>query len=154
MRYFLSRFRMVARSRTVQIPPEKSWRSLRKEPPMYALILVYRQIQDDRRRDLLAHFERARLVDDARRSSNAATREKRFTTQAARGKRLIVVAAAALVGLGAATPALADAGGVSHQGSCGLGKSFAQAAIADPMSPGATEYALVPPGEFGCTGSN
>jgi hypothetical protein len=125
-----------------------------KGVPMYPPIPVYEQIHEDRRRDVLAHVERVRLVEDARRSSDAAMREKRFTTRAARGKRLIVVAAAALVGLGASSPALADAGGVSHQGSCGLGKSFAQAAIADPTSPGATEYALVPPGEFGCTGSN
>jgi hypothetical protein len=49
-----------------------------------------------------------------------------------------------------AAPALADKGGIQHKGSCGVGRA-AHEAIEDQTSPGATEYALFPPSEAGCT---
>jgi len=50
-----------------------------------------------------------------------------------------------------AAPALADKGGIQHEGSCGVGRA-AHEAIEDQTSPGATEYALFPPSKAGCTG--
>jgi hypothetical protein len=49
-----------------------------------------------------------------------------------------------------AAPAFADKGGFQHEGSCGVGRA-AHEAIADPTSPGATEYARIHPSEVGCT---
>jgi hypothetical protein len=40
---------------------------------MYSRIPAYMQMQEERRRDLLVHIERVRLIDDARRSSDVAT---------------------------------------------------------------------------------
>jgi hypothetical protein len=56
-----------------------------------------------------------------------------------------------MVMLGAA-PALANKGGVPHEGNCGIGATTAHGDIADQTSPGATESARVPPSEAGCTG--
>ena len=46
--------------------------------------------------------------------------------------------------------------GAPAEGSCGLGEESAHRAIENEKkkteSPGATESALIPPGEFGCTG--
>lgn len=64
----------------------------------------------------------------------------------------VVVIAVALVLL-AAIPASADQGGNPRSGSCGLGKSTAHEAIADPTGSGASEAATFPPSEAGCTGN-
>ncbi len=50
----------------------------------------------------------------------------------------------------AAAPALADKGGIQHEGSCGVGRA-AHEAMEDQTSPGATEYARIPLSEVGCT---
>jgi hypothetical protein len=68
-----------------------------------------------------------------------------------------LLAVLACVGTGSvAGPALADAGGVPHGGSssCGVGKTEAQAFIADPSQPGASEINQYPPTTFGCTGQS
>ena len=52
----------------------------------------------------------------------------------------------------AAAPALADQGGSQHEGSCGVGKDAAHESISEDTRPGASECALFPPKEFGCTG--
>ena len=49
-----------------------------------------------------------------------------------------------------AGPALADKGGVSHEGSCGFGREGAQTGVEDQTSPGATEFALIHPSEENC----
>ena len=64
---------------------------------------------------------------------------------------LAVVATAVLSVPGAA---VADPGGTLHVGSCGLAREFAIPAVQDPSSPGATEWALVPPNSWGCTGDD
>jgi hypothetical protein len=50
----------------------------------------------------------------------------------------------------AASPAFADKGGLAHEGSCGFGAVGAQLTVADPTSPGATEFALIHPSEENC----
>jgi hypothetical protein len=70
-----------------------------------------------------------------------------------RRKPLMLSAVGVAVALFAATPASAENGGAPHPGSCGLGKPGAHEAIQDPTSPGATENALIPPSEIGCTGN-
>jgi hypothetical protein len=68
-------------------------------------------------------------------------------------KRLAVVLATIGV-LATAAPASACLSrGEPGQGSCGLGRDAAQAAVADQTSPGATEVALMRPAESGCTGA-
>ena len=42
--------------------------------------------------------------------------------------------------------------GGPHEGSCGLGREVAHAAIQSPMAPGASEAARESPIEAGCTG--
>ncbi len=66
---------------------------------------------------------------------------RRFTAMLAMVMMIVMVVAA---------PVLADKGGFQHEGSCGVGRA-AHEAIEDPESPGATEYALQPPSEVGCT---
>ena len=62
----------------------------------------------------------------------------------------VMVAAGLLTAL--AAPTSADVGGHPADGSCGLGKTVAHDAIADPTSPGATEDSHVKPSDIGCTG--
>jgi hypothetical protein len=70
-----------------------------------------------------------------------------------RMRRLLLAATTAtLIALGTAGPALAEKGGSPNPDSCGVGREGAQTAIADPTSPGATEFAKFPPSEAGCTG--
>ena len=67
----------------------------------------------------------------------------------------MVVGAAMLLVMLVAGPAFAAAefSPNEHAGqSCGLGRPGAQEALADQTSPGATENALAPPSEAGCTG--
>jgi hypothetical protein len=42
--------------------------------------------------------------------------------------------------------------GGPHEGSCGLGREAAHAAIQAPAKPGASEASLLKPAEAGCTG--
>ena len=56
--------------------------------------------------------------------------------------------------LAAPAPALACfMRGGPHEGSCGLGREAAHAAIQSPAAPGASEAALMKPAVAGCTGS-
>jgi hypothetical protein len=60
------------------------------------------------------------------------------------------------IGALAATAAPASAcilRGGPHEGSCGLGREAAHAAIQEPAKPGASEVSLMKPAEAGCTGS-
>ncbi len=68
----------------------------------------------------------------------------------------LILAVAALMAamlVGSALPAFADKGGIDHAGACGLGKSAAHRAIANSVAPGASETALIPPANTGCTGN-
>jgi hypothetical protein len=71
-------------------------------------------------------------------------------------RRIRIAAASLMVAAGligaVAAPASAAQGGNPADGSCGLGKSVAHEAIADPIGPGASEAATFPPSEAGCTG--
>jgi hypothetical protein len=70
-------------------------------------------------------------------------------------RKLSVLLAVALIMscvLGFSAPAFAAKGGEPTEGACGLGKESAHRNIENPESPGATEGALFPPSEFGCTG--
>jgi hypothetical protein len=70
-------------------------------------------------------------------------------------RKLSVLLAVALMMtsvLAFSAPAFADKGGVSHEGSCGLGREGAQTAVEDPESPGATEFALIHPSDAECPG--
>ena len=66
----------------------------------------------------------------------------------------MAVAGAGALAIGLSGPTLAAPGGEpgAKHGSCGLGLTLAKLAIADPTSPGATEFARFPPSDAGCTG--
>ncbi len=66
---------------------------------------------------------------------------------------MLPVGLAVAIGL-SAVPAVSVAlkGGGPTEGSCGLGKTTAHEAIADPTKPGATEDSRESPQSVGCTG--
>ena len=66
---------------------------------------------------------------------------------------LAVVALMAALLVTSALPAFADKGGFDHAGACGLGKAAAHRAILNTVAPGASETALIPPANTGCTGN-
>jgi len=70
-----------------------------------------------------------------------------------RPKLATALTALALAGF-AATPALADKGGLPHgfPDTCGVGQAEAHDFISDPTLPGMSEIKTYPPVEFGCTG--
>jgi hypothetical protein len=70
-------------------------------------------------------------------------------------KRIILLVMVALVMamMMVAAPALAEAGGDPHVGSCGLGSELSHEVIQDDTAPGASELTVISPSEFGCTGS-
>jgi hypothetical protein len=74
-------------------------------------------------------------------------------------RRTLVAVLACLAPACVAGPAFADAGGVPHVPpgdsiACGVGAAEAQAFIADPTLPGASEITQYPPVASGCTGQS